>query len=188
MFGRIRRVNGPVGPSSEPSGDDVVVEPVVEDLQLRRSCREFLEAVRACAAFDLDAPFAEGGPQAPIYCESLEIAREKRERALEELKRLPASCSAGFRAKCEALFALKELLGKEDFRVVDLALELAGDVSVFFAAGQAGGSEPVSKIDGGSSGARPQSRLSLPRFLWFYGQPRSSPPRSARRSQTRRPL
>jgi len=177
MFGRIQPVNNG---SSDDGGDD----PAVGDFHLRRSCQEFLEALRACAAFNPDTSSA-GACEPTIDRQDLEeIAYEKMERALQELRSLRASCSGGFRAKFDALFALEDWFGKEDFRVVNFAFELAGEAYAFFVADQAGGSKPFPKMSSGSSGERRQSRLSFPRLLWFAGEPRSSMPSRARRSQS----
>lgn len=97
---------------------------------------------------------------------------------------MQASCSAGFQAKFEALFALEDWFGMKDFRVVDFAFELAGEAYAFFVADQAGGSKPFPKISSGSSGERRESRLSFRRLLRFAGEPRSSMPSRARRSQS----
>jgi hypothetical protein len=106
------------------------------------------------------------------------------EHALQELRSLRASCSAGFQAKFEALLALEDWFGKEDFRVIGFALELAGEAYAFFVADLAAGSKPLPKISSGSSRERRESRLSFPRLLRLAGEPRSNAPNRARRSQS----
>lgn len=169
MFGRVRPVNNGSAVCAGAPGDDGGDDAVVGDPHLRQSCREFLEALRAYQAFNPDTSSASE-PAPTIDRQGLEeIAYQNMERALQELRSLKASCSFGFRAKLEALFALEDWFGKEDFRVVGLALELAGEAYAFFVADQAGGNKPSAKIRGGSSGERRESRLSFPRLLRFTG-------------------
>lgn len=131
MFGRIRPVkNGNAVRAAEPRDDDGG-DAVVGDFHLRRSCKEFVDALRACAAFNDDSPPAST-PDPTIDRQRLEeIAYEKMEHALGELRGLHASCSAGFQAKFEAFFALDDWFGKEDFRVVGFAFELLEEAYEF---------------------------------------------------------
>jgi hypothetical protein len=184
MFGRIQPVkNGGAAYAAGP-GDDGGGDPVVGDFHLRRTCQEFLDALRACAAFNVDSSSASAPePTTDRRCLE-EIAYEKMEHALRELRSLRASCSAGFQAKLEALFALEDWFGKEDFRVVGFAFELVGEAYAYFVADQAAGSKSFPKIRSGFSGQRQESRLSFPRLLRLAGEPRSSTPSRARRSQS----
>jgi hypothetical protein len=184
MFGRIQPVsNGNAVYAAAPGGDGDD-DAVLGDVHLRRCCRESLEALGAYKAFNPDASSASE-PEPTIDRQGLEeIAYERMERALQEVRSLKASCSAGFQAKFEVLFALEEWFSEEDFRVVGLALELAGEAYAFFVADQAGGSKPSPGISSGSSYDGRAFRLSFPRLLWFVGEPRSSMPGRARRSQS----
>jgi hypothetical protein len=184
MFGRIQPVkNGSAVYAAAPS-DDGGDDAVVGDVLLRRSCREFLGALRAYEAFNPDA-LSASEPEPTIDRQGLgEVAYEQMERALQEVRSLKVSCSAGFQAKFEALFALEDWFGEEDSRVVGLALELVGEAYAFFVADQAGGSKPSPKTSGGSSCDRREFRLSFLRVLWFAGEPRSSMPSTAGRSQS----
>jgi hypothetical protein len=183
MFGRIQPVKNGSAVSAVAPSDDGGDDAVVGDVQLRRSCREFLEALRAYEAFNPDA-LSASEPEPTIDRQGLEeVAYKKMERALQEVRSLKASCSAGFQAKFEVLFALEDWFSEEDFRVVGLALELAGEAYAFFVAGQAGGSKPSPKISSGSSYDGREFRLGFPRLFWFAGEPRSSTPSRARRSQ-----
>src|SRR5262249_3350338 len=111
MFGRIQPVkNGNAAYAAEPGserGDDTAAG----DVPLRRSCQEFLEALQACAVFNSEMSSA-GGPE-PRNDGQEEVAYEKMERALQELRSQQALCSAGFQAKLEALFALEDWFGQE---------------------------------------------------------------------------
>jgi hypothetical protein len=184
MFGRVQPVNNGSAVGTEEPCDDGGDDAGVGNSHLRQSCREFLEALRAYQAFNPDtSPASEPAPA--IDRQGLEeIAYERMERALQEVRSLKASCSAGFQAKFKVLFALEDWFSEEDFRVVGLALELAGEAYAFFAADQAGGSKPSPRISSGSSYHGREFRLSFPRLLWFVGEPRSSMPRRARRSQS----
>jgi hypothetical protein len=184
MFARIQPVkNGSAvsgeGPSADRGGDAVV-----GDLHLRQSCQEFVDALRACAAFNVES-FPARAPEPTIDGRHLEeIAYDKMEHALRELRSLRASCSAGFQAKFEALFALENWFGKEDFRVVAFAFELLEEAYAFFVVDQVADSKPVPKTDGGSSGKRQDSRLSFPQLLRLAGETRPSTHSRARRSQS----
>ena len=183
MFGRIQPVkNGNAAYAAEPGGergDDTAAG----DVPLRRSCQEFLKALQACAAFNSE--MSSAGRSEPTDSQDLEeIAYEKMERSLQELRSQRALCSAGFQAKLEALFALEDWFGQEDSRVVGFTLELLREVLTFIVDDQAGDGKPFPKINGGSSGERRESRLSFPRLLRFGGEPISSMPRRARRSQS----
>jgi hypothetical protein len=184
MFGRIQQVkNGNAVRATEP-GDDRGDDAVVGDFHLRRCCKGFVDALRACAAFNDDSPPAST-PEPTIDRQRLEeIAYEKMEHALRELRSLHASCSAGFQAKFEALFALEDWFGKEDFRVVGFAFELVEEAYEFFVVNQIADSKPFPKTNTGSSDERQESRLSFPRLLRLAGEPRSSTHSSARRSQS----
>ena len=183
MFGCIRPVeNGNAVPAAEP-GDDAGGDAVAGDFHLRRSCKEFVDALRACAAYNDDSPTAST-PEPTIDRQRLEeIAYEKMEHALRKLRGLQASCSAGFQAKFEALFALEDWFGKEDSRVVGFAFELVEEAYEFFVVDQNTDSKPFPKTNRGSSGERQESRLSFPRLLPLAGEPRSSTHGRARRSQ-----
>src|SRR5215813_9667912 len=183
MFGRIQPVkDGSAVYAAGPSDDDD--DTAVGDVQLRRSCKEFLEALRACAAFNLEVS-SPNGPEPITDGQGLEkIAYEKMERALQEITSVQPSCSIGFQAKFEALFALEDWFGKEDFRVVNFAFELAEEAYAFFVAHQTGGSKPFSRMNNGSSVERRQSRLSFPRLLRLAAEPKSTIPSGARRSQS----
>jgi hypothetical protein len=184
MFGRIQPVKNGSAVYAAGPGDDGDDDAVAGDFHLRRCCQEFLDALRACAAFNVDSS-AASAPEPTTDRRCLEeIAYEKMEHALQELRSLRASCSAGFQAKFEALFALEDWFGKEDFRVVDFAFELVGETYAYFVADQASGSKPFPKIRSGSSGQRQESRLSFPRLLRFAGEPRTSTPTKAGRSQS----
>ena len=183
MFGRIQPVkNGNAAYAAEPAdehGDDTAVG----DVPLRRSCQEFLKALQACAAFNSEMA-SVGGPEPTTDRQDLEeIAYEKMEHALRKLRGLQASCSAGFQAKFEALFALEDWFGKEDSRVVGFAFELVEEAYEFFVVDQNTDSKPFPKTNRGSSGERQESRLSFPRLLPLAGEPRSSTHGRARRSQ-----
>ena len=184
MFGRIQPVkNGNAVRAAEP-GDDGGGDALVGDFHLRRSCKEFVDALRVCATFNDDScPASTPEPTIDRQCLE-EIAYEKMERALQELRSQRALCSAGFQAKLEALFALEDWFGQEDSRVVGFTLELLREVLTFIVDDQAGDGKPFPKINGGSSGERRESRLSFPRLLRFGGEPISSMPRRARRSQS----
>jgi hypothetical protein len=174
MFGRIQPVkNGSAvcgkGPDADRGGDAVV-----GDLHLRQSCQEFVDALRACAAFNAES-FSVSAPEPTIDGRRLEeIAYDKMEHALRELRSLRASCSAGFQAKFEALFALEDWFGKEDFRVVTFAFELVEEAYTFFVVDQVADSKPAPKTSRGSSGKRKDSRLSFPRLLRLAGEPTPS--------------
>lgn len=161
-----------------------VCDAEVCDFHLRRSCQEFMDALRACAAFNVDSSSASAPEPTNDRRYSEEIAYEKMEHALQELRSLRASCSAGFQAKFEALFALEDWFGKEDFRVIGFAFELAEEAYAFFIADQAAGSEPFSKMRSGSSRERQQFRLSFPRLRRLAGEPRSNTTSRARHSQS----
>ena len=183
MFGRIQPVkNGNAAYAAEPAdehGDDTAVG----DVPLRRSCQEFLKALQACAAFNSE--MSSAGRSEPTDSQDLEeIAYEKMERALQELRSQRALCSAGFQAKLEALFALEDWFGQEDSRVVGFTLELLREVYTFLIDDNSGLSKPFPKINGGSSDERRESRLSFPRLLGLAGEPRSAMPSRARRSQS----
>lgn len=184
MFGRIQPVKNGSAVCAAGPGDDGGGDAAVGDFHLRRSCQEFVDALRACAAFNDDASPASA-PEPTIDRRRLEeIAYEKMEHALRELRSLRASCSSGFQAKFEALFALEDWFGKEDFRVVGFAFELVGEAYAFFVADQAADSKPSKKTSSGSSGERQDPRLSFPRLLRLAGEPRSSTHGRARRSQS----
>jgi hypothetical protein len=143
-----------------------------------------VDALRACAAFNVDS-FPASASEPTIGGRRLEeIAYDKMEHALQELRGLRASCSAGFQAKFEALFALEDWFGKEDFRVVAFAFELVEEAYAFFVVPQVADSKPAPKTNGGSSDERQESRLSFPRLLRLAGEPRSSTHSRARRSQS----
>jgi hypothetical protein len=179
MFGRIQPVNnGSAVPTAGP-GDDGADDGVVGDVRLRRSCQEFLKALRACADM-----LSVSGSELTADHQNLEIAREKMNRALQELRSFQASHVVGFRAKLEAWLALEDLFGDEDSRVIGFAHELVREAYPFFSAGDAGQDEPFAKANGGSSDRRRQTRLSFPRLLWFSGERRLSAPGRARHSQT----
>ena len=184
MFGRIQPVkNGNAVRATEPD-DERGGDSVVGDFHLRRSCKEFVDALRACAAFNDDSP-TPSTPEPTIDRQHLEeIAYEKMEHALRKLRGVRASCSAGFQAKFEALFALEDWFGKEDFRVVAFAFELLEEAYAFFVIDQVADSKPITKTDGGSSGKRQDSRLSFPQLLRLAGEPRPSTRSKARRSQS----
>src|SRR6516164_6119577 len=132
MFGRIQPVKNGSAVCGEGPGADSGGDAVVEDLHLRQSCQEFVDALRACAAFNVDS-FPASASEPTIDGRRLEeIAYDKMEHALQELRGLRASCSAGFQAKFEALFALEDWFGKEDFRVVTFAFELLEEAYTFF--------------------------------------------------------
>ena len=107
MFGRIQPVKD--GSAVYGAGpDDRDDDTAVRDFQLRRSCQEFLEALRACAAFNLEISSASE-PEPTTDGQGFEAtAYEKMERALRELRSVRPSCSVGFQAKFEALFALED--------------------------------------------------------------------------------
>ena len=183
MFGRIQPVkNGNAVRAAEP-GDDGGGDALVGDFHLRRSCKEFVDALRVCATFNDDScPASTPEPTIDRQCLE-EIAYEKMEHALRKLRGLQASCSAGFQAKFEALFALEDWFGKEDSRVVGFAFELVEEAYEFFVVDQNTDSKPFPKTNRGSSGERQESRLSFPRLLPLAGEPRSSTHGRARRSQ-----
>jgi hypothetical protein len=184
MFGRIQPVkNGSADYAAEPD-DDGDGNAVVGDFRLRRSCREFVDALRACAAFNDDSSSTSAPEPTIDRRRSEDIAYEKMEHALQEIRSLRASCSAGFQAKFEALFALEDWFGKEDFRVIGFAFELAGEAYAFFVADQVAGSKPLPKISSGSSRETQQSRLSFPRLRRLAGEPRSNTTSRARHSQS----
>jgi hypothetical protein len=179
MFGRIQPVkNGSAVYAAEPA-DDGGPEPGVGDFHLRRSCLEFLETLRACADM-----ISVSGSDLTADRQNLEIAREKMNRALQELRSFRASCAVGFQLKLESWLALEELFGEEDSRVIGFAHELVREAHPFFSAGNTGGDEPLLKASGGFSDRRRLTRLSLPRLPWFSGEPRPTVPGRARRSQT----
>ena len=184
MFGRIQPVKNGSAICGEGPGADSGGDAVVGDLRLRQSCQEFVDALRACAAFNVES-FPESAPEPTIDGRRLEeIAYDKMEHALRELRSLRASCSAGFQAKFEALFALEDWFGREDFRVVGFAFELVEEAYAFFVVPQVADSKPAPKTNGGSSDERRESRLSFPRLLRLAGEPRSSTQSRARRSQS----
>jgi hypothetical protein len=183
MFGRIQPVkNGSAVSAAEPGddGDDAVVA----DFHLRRACQDFFEALQAYVAFNPETSSA-GGPQPTTDGQRLEeVAYEKMERALQELRSLRASCPGGFQAKFEALFSLEDWFSKEDFRVVDFAFELAEEAYAFFVADSARENKLLPRTRSGSSRERRQSRLSFARLPWFAAEPKSSMPSRAHRSQS----
>jgi hypothetical protein len=183
MFERIQPVkNGSAVLAAKPS--DEGDEAVVPDFHLRRACREFLGTLQAYAAFNPEKSSADGLRPTTDGEGLEEAAYEKMERALQELRSLCASCPGGFQAKFEALFALEDWFSKEDFRVVDFALELAEEAYAFFVADPARENKPLLKTRSGSSRERRQSRLSFARLPWFAAEPKSSMPSRARRSQS----
>ena len=183
MFGRIEPVKNGSAVCGEAPGADSGGDAVVGDLHLRQSCQEFVDALRACAAFNVES-FSVSAPEPKIDGRHLEeIAYDRMEHALRELRSLRASCSAGFQAKFEALFALEDWFGKEDSRVVGFAFELVEEAYEFFVVDQNTDSKPFPKTNRGSSGERQESRLSFPRLLPLAGEPRSSTHGRARRSQ-----
>ena len=184
MFGRIEPVKNGSAVCGEAPGADSGGDAVVGDLHLRQSCQEFVDALRACAAFNVES-FSVSAPEPKIDGRHLEeIAYDKMELALRELRSLRASCSAGFQAKFEALFALEDWFGKEDLRVVAFAFELLEEAYTFFVVDQIADSKPAPKTSRGSSGKRKNSRLSFPRLLRSAGEPTPSTHGRARRSQS----
>jgi hypothetical protein len=184
MFGRIQPVKNGSAVCGEGSGADRGGDAVVGDLHLRQSCQEFVDALRACAAFNVES-FPARAPEPTIDRQHLEeIAYDKMEHALRELRSLRASCSAGFQAKFEALFALEDWFGREDFRVVGFAFELVEEAYAFFVVDQVADSKPVPKVESGSSAKRQDSRLSFPQLLRLAGETRPSTHSRARRSQS----
>jgi hypothetical protein len=179
MFGRIQPVkNGSAVRAAEPA-DDGGHEPVVVDFHLRRCCREFLEALRACADI-----LSVSGSDCTADRQNPEIARKNMNCALQELRSVRVSCAFGFQLKLEAWLALEELFGEEDARVIRFAQQLVREAHPFFSAGDAGGDEPLLEASSGFSDRRRQSRLSFPRLQWFSGEPKPGVPGRARRSQT----
>ena len=184
MFGRIQPVKNGSAVCGEGPGAGSGGDAVVGDLHLRRSCQEFVDALRACAAFNVES-FPTRTPEPTIDDRRLEeIAYDKMELALRDLRSLRASCSAGFQAKFEALFALEDWFGKEDFQVVTFAFELIEEAYAFFLVDQVADSKPVPKTNSGSSGKRHESRLSFPALLRLAGEPRPNTHSRARRSQS----
>jgi hypothetical protein len=184
MFGRIQPVKNGSAVCSEGPGADSGGDAVVGDHHLRQSCQEFVDALRACAAFNVES-FSVSAPEPTIDGRRLEeIAYDKMEHALRELRSLRASRSAGFQAKFEALFALEDWFGKEDFRVVTLAFELVEEAYAFFVIDQVADSKTAPKTSSGSSDKRQNSRLSFPQLLRLAGEPRPSTHSKARRSQS----
>ena len=149
MFGRIQPVKNGSAVRGEGSGADRGGDAVVGDLHLRQSCQEFVDALRACAAFNVES-LPASAPEPTIDGRRLEeIAYDKMEHALQELRSLRASCSAGFQAKFEALLALEDWFGKEDFRVVAFAFELVEEAYALFVVAQVADSKPAPKTNGG---------------------------------------
>jgi hypothetical protein len=184
MFGRIQPVKNGSPVRGEGPGADRGGDAVVGDLHLRQSSQEFVDALRACAAFNVES-FPARAPEPTIDDQHLEkIAYDKMEHALRELRSLRASCSAGFQAKFEALFALEDWFGREDLRVVAFAFELLAEAYAFFVVDQVADSKPAPKTSRGSSGERKDSRLSFPRLLRLAGEPRPSTPGRVHRSQS----
>jgi hypothetical protein len=180
MFGRIPPVkNGSPVHATEP--DEGRSDAVVDDFQIRKCCQEFVDALRTCAAFNVDASSATTLELTIDRGCSEEIAYEKMEHALQELRSLRASSSAGFQAKFEALFALEDWFGKEDFRVVGFAFELLKESFAFIVADE---SKPVSRMNSRFSDKRQQPRSGFPRLLRFAGEARTRTPGRARRSQS----
>jgi hypothetical protein len=184
MFGRIQPVKNGSAVCGEGPGVDSGGDAVVGDLHLRQSCQKFVDALRACAAFNVDS-FPASAPEPTIDSRRLEeIAYDKMEHALQELRSLRASCSAGFQAKFEALFALEDWFGREDFRVVAFAFELVEEAYAFLVVDQVADSKPAPKANSGYSSKRQESRLSFPQLLRLVGEPRPSTHGRARRSQS----
>jgi hypothetical protein len=184
MFGRVQPVKNGGAVRGERPGADRGSDAVVGDLHLRQSCQEFVDALRACATFNVES-FPASAPEPTIDSRRLEeIAYEKMEHALRELRSLRASCFAGFQAKFEALFALEDWFGKEDFRVVAFAFELVEEAYAFFVVDQVADNKPALKTSRGSAGKRQDSRLSFPRLLRLAGEPRPSTPGRVHRSQS----
>jgi hypothetical protein len=184
MFGRTQPVkNGSAVYTTEP-GDDGAGDAAVGDLHLRRSCQEFVNALRACAAFNVD-PSVVSVTEPTIdqrYCE--EVAYEKMEHALQEVRSSRAVCSADLLAKFEALFALEDWFGKEDFRVTGFTYDLAVESYRYLVTGQAGESKSCPKLGNGSSSKGQESRSGFPRLLRLAGEPRTRTPSRTRRSQS----
>ena len=184
MFGRIEPVKNGSAVCGEAPGADSGGDAVVGDLHLRQSCQAFVDALRACAAFSVES-FPARVPEPTIDGQHLEeIAYDKMEHALRELRSLRASCSAGFQAKFEALFALEDWFGREDFRVVAFAFELVEEAYAFLVVDQVADSKPAPKTNSGSSSKRQESRLSFPQLLRLAGEPKPSTHSKARRSQS----
>jgi hypothetical protein len=179
MFGRIQPVKNGSAVYAAAAGDEGGDDEIIGDVQLRRSCREFLNALRTYADV-----LSASGSELTADRENLEITREKMNRSLQELRSFQASRAVGFRAKLNAWLALEDLFGEEDSRVIDFAHELVREACPFFSAGDAGRDEPLVTANGGFSDRRRQTRLSFPRLLWFSGEPRPSVSGQARRSQT----
>ena len=174
MFGRIEPVKNGSAVCGEAPGADSGGDAVVGDLHLRQSCQEFVDALRACAAFNVES-FSVSAPEPKIDGRHLEeIAYDRMEHALRELRSLRASCSAGFQAKFEALFALEDWFGREDFRVVAFAFELVEEAYAFLVVDQVADSKPAPKTNSGSSSKRQESRLSFPQLLRLAGEPKPS--------------
>jgi hypothetical protein len=112
-----------------------------------------------------------------------DIAYEKMELALKEVRSLRASHPVGLQAKFEALFVLEDRFSTEDFRVVGFAMELAREAYALLA-DQVTEDKPFRKLNSGSSCERREGRLSFPRLLRFIGEPKSTMPSGTRRSQS----
>jgi hypothetical protein len=146
MSRQVEWVNGETGTSGLSSGDVAI-----PDFELRRLSQELEEAARACEAADPDASFA--------------TACDKWKRALDELKGLRPTCLPGWLAKRSALFALNDLLGAEDPRVCQFALDLAHDVTAVLS-----GHGAISDTGIRSAGERRQFPFILLRPFWFAGK------------------
>ena len=182
MFGRTQPVkNGGEAYAAEPGDHGGGNDPVGD---VRRSCQEFVDALRACAAFNIDPSVVSVTEPRIDQRYSEEVAYEKMEHALQEIRSLRASCSEDFLGKFEALFALEDWFGKEDLRVTGFAYELAVEAYAYFVADQAGETKLCPKHGNGSSGKGHESRSGFPRLLRLSGGPRKRAPGRAPRSQS----
>jgi hypothetical protein len=130
MFGRVEKINNRNPSFPQSQCDQTDEEPVSRDFHLRRSGREFLDALRTCAEM-----LSLHKSELTIDCPDLKLARGRVNRSLRELRGFRASSAIGFRTKIEAWLALEALFGEEDARVTAFTCELAKEAHPFFSPG-----------------------------------------------------
>jgi hypothetical protein len=107
MFESIQPVKNRRAVYAAASGTAGERDAIVDDRYVRRACREFLEALRAYAAFNPEASSSIGSEPTTHRQDLEEIAYENMERALQKIRSLRVSLPAGLQAKFEALFGWK---------------------------------------------------------------------------------